>query len=94
MQSGNVKIAQFLIDNGAKATTRYHQDLTNLHMAAKNNDLRMLDLLVNSDIDFKYMLDVQSESGYTPAHIAAANNHFDTISFLREQGSNFRLKDK
>ena len=43
-------------------------------------------------MDFKYMLDVKSTQGFTPAHLAAMQNNFDFINYLRENGSNFRLK--
>ena len=60
-------------------------EVTPLHIAVQNNDVRMVQLLLKNGADIDLQM---SSEGLTPLHIAAASGHLGMTRFLVSQGAN------
>lgn len=60
--------------------------ITVFHMAASQNDIHTLDYCIG--LNKHLTIDVKNEDGWTPAHMAAFLNNFDSMNLLIENGAN------
>jgi ankyrin repeat protein len=86
----NLAFASLLIDAGADVN-EYNQDLhTALHMAAHNNDLKMVHLLLNAK---NITIDACDSQGRTPLMLACRLEGEKIIDALIEKNANIFKKD-
>ncbi|KAL1632792.1 hypothetical protein SLS56_003282 [Neofusicoccum ribis] len=85
---GNVDVAAYLLEHGADSS-EFLDGLGLLHVAAQNNFLEMVKLLLKYRID----LDIKSLGGWTPLACSARNGHQDVTVFLLAQGANLSIQD-
>ncbi|XP_023247332.1 ankyrin-2-like isoform X2 [Copidosoma floridanum] len=79
MQQGHDKVVSVLLENDSKGKVR----LPALHIAAKKDDCKAADLLLQND----HKPDVTSKSGFTPLHIAAHYGNEDIARLLIKRGA-------
>ncbi|XP_046744118.1 uncharacterized protein LOC124410039 isoform X2 [Diprion similis] len=79
MQQGHDKVVSVLLENDSKGKVR----LPALHIAAKKDDCKAADLLLQND----HKPDVTSKSGFTPLHIAAHYSNEEIAGLLIKRGA-------
>ncbi|XP_057336017.1 ankyrin-2-like [Microplitis mediator] len=79
MQQGHDKVVSVLLENDSKGKVR----LPALHIAAKKDDCKAADLLLQND----HKPDVTSKSGFTPLHIAAHYGNEEIGRLLIKRGA-------
>ncbi|XP_012285655.2 LOW QUALITY PROTEIN: ankyrin-2 [Orussus abietinus] len=79
MQQGHDKVVSVLLENDSKGKVR----LPALHIAAKKDDCKAADLLLQND----HKPDVTSKSGFTPLHIAAHYGNEEIARLLIKKGA-------
>ncbi|XP_044001755.1 ankyrin-2-like isoform X2 [Aphidius gifuensis] len=79
MQQGHDKVVSVLLENDSKGKVR----LPALHIAAKKDDCKAADLLLQND----HKPDVTSKSGFTPLHIAAHYGNEEIGRLLIKKGA-------
>ncbi|XP_066594347.1 ankyrin-2-like [Prorops nasuta] len=79
MQQGHDKVVSVLLENDLKGKVR----LPALHIAAKKDDCKAADLLLQND----HKPDVTSKSGFTPLHIAAHYGNEEIARLLIKRGA-------
>ncbi|XP_063974723.1 ankyrin-3-like isoform X2 [Diachasmimorpha longicaudata] len=79
MQQGHDKVVSVLLENDSKGKVR----LPALHIAAKKDDCKAADLLLQND----HKPDVTSKSGFTPLHIAAHYGNEEIGRLLVKRGA-------
>ncbi|XP_076175196.1 uncharacterized protein LOC143150636 isoform X2 [Ptiloglossa arizonensis] len=79
MQQGHDKVVSVLLENDSKGKVR----LPALHIAAKKDDCKAADLLLQND----HKPDVTSKSGFTPLHIAAHYGNEEVARLLIKRGA-------
>ncbi|XP_071630709.1 uncharacterized protein [Temnothorax longispinosus] len=79
MQQGHDKVVSVLLENDSKGKVR----LPALHIAAKKDDCKAADLLLQND----HKPDVTSKSGFTPLHIAAHYGNEEIARLLIKRGA-------
>lgn len=57
--------------------------MTALHMAASNNDIHLMDLILKIESE----PNVKNTEGWTPAHLASFLNNFDALNLLMDNGA-------
>ncbi|XP_016838885.2 ankyrin-2 isoform X2 [Nasonia vitripennis] len=84
MQQGHDKVVSVLLENDSKGKVR----LPALHIAAKKDDCKAADLLLQMDyFQNDHKPDVTSKSGFTPLHIAAHYGNEDIARLLIKRGA-------
>ncbi|XP_043471974.1 ankyrin-2-like isoform X2 [Leptopilina heterotoma] len=86
MQQGHDKVVSVLLENDSKGKVR----LPALHIAAKKDDCKAADLLLQND----HKPDVTSKSGFTPLHIAAhyGNEEIAKLLIKKRADVNYQAK--
>ncbi|XP_011332219.2 ankyrin-2 isoform X2 [Ooceraea biroi] len=79
MQQGHDKVVSVLLENDSKGKVK----LPALHIAAKKDDCKAADLLLQND----HKPDVTSKSGFTPLHIAAHFGNEEVARLLIKRGA-------
>lgn len=79
---GRASVAKLLLDNGADPSIQDIGGETPLHLAACNNRVNVVQLLVDSLLDNK---DLQNSYGNTALHVAAMKGHVQVVTLLLEQ---------
>ncbi|XP_070530667.1 ankyrin-2-like isoform X2 [Cardiocondyla obscurior] len=79
MQQGHDKVVSVLLENDSKGKVK----LPALHIAAKKDDCKAADLLLQND----HKPDVTSKSGFTPLHIAAHYGNEEITRLLIKRGA-------
>jgi ankyrin repeat protein len=82
---GNVDMVRTLVENGAQLLKPRKDGVTILHIAACENDVRMLDYVCKAKTTKS--IDLPMNDGCTPAHQASSRGSFDALNFLIEHGS-------
>ena len=82
---GKLDIVRDLVDNGAHLLKPRKDGVTVFHIAACDNNVRMLDYLVktNSAPGVDFLMNDRT----TPAHCASARGCFDSLNYLVEHGA-------
>ncbi|XP_025412126.1 ankyrin-3-like isoform X2 [Sipha flava] len=86
MQQGHDKVVAILLENDTKGKVR----LPALHIAAKKDDTKATNLLLQND----HNPDVTSKSGFTPLHIAAHYGNNNVASMLVQRGADVNFTAK
>lgn len=86
---GNIKIASYLLDNGASVEHYYDDGRTPLCFAAGNGKTEMVSFL----LDFGANISVTDDKGKTPLALATFFGHIKTIEKLIERGADLEDKD-
>ncbi|XP_033226076.1 ankyrin-2-like isoform X1 [Belonocnema kinseyi] len=86
MQQGHDKVVSVLLENDSKGKVR----LPALHIAAKKDDCKAADLLLQND----HKPDVTSKSGFTPLHIAAHYGNEEIARLLIKRGADVNYQAK
>ncbi|XP_051156914.1 ankyrin-2-like isoform X2 [Leptopilina boulardi] len=86
MQQGHDKVVSVLLENDSKGKVR----LPALHIAAKKDDCKAADLLLQND----HKPDVTSKSGFTPLHIAAHYGNEEIAKLLIKRGADVNYQAK
>ncbi|VVC36072.1 Hypothetical protein CINCED_3A025137 [Cinara cedri] len=86
MQQGHDKVVAILLENDTKGKVR----LPALHIAAKKDDTKATNLLLQND----HNPDVTSKSGFTPLHIAAHYGNNNVASMLVQKGADVNFTAK
>lgn len=81
----DLKMSKQLVEEGAKVLTPMDKGVTLFHMAAANNDVRLLDFAIGRDDHAS--LDLRTDDGWTPAQHAAITASFDALNLLLEHGA-------
>lgn len=77
--SGNIEIAQLLLDRGASIESACYRDkCTPLYIAAENHDAAMIELLLDYGADIQYRIDKEGDTHHecTPLLAAARSEHY------------------
>uniref|UniRef100_A0A8C4Z5R9 Euchromatic histone-lysine N-methyltransferase 2 n=1 Tax=Gadus morhua TaxID=8049 RepID=A0A8C4Z5R9_GADMO len=87
--SDHVEVARYLVQCGASV---YHEDgYTGLHHAAKQGNLQLVHLLLETgQVD----INAQDSGGWTPIIWAAEHKHMDVIRALLSRGADVTIQDK
>lgn len=86
---GNVKLTQYLIDNGANIAAKSGEGSTPLHCAARGGHSEVVKLLLHCDME----VDERDEKGRTALQDAIISRDQRTIQTLVHAGANLRVKD-
>eukprot|EP00102_Acyrthosiphon_pisum_P011321 XP_008180009.1 PREDICTED: uncharacterized protein LOC100167995 isoform X5 [Acyrthosiphon pisum] len=86
MQQGHEKVVTVLLENDTKGKVR----LPALHIAAKKDDCKAADLLLQND----HNPDVTSKSGFTPLHIASHYGNDGIAKLLLAKGADVNYSAK
>ncbi|CAL8070723.1 unnamed protein product [Calicophoron daubneyi] len=86
LQQGHDRIVALLLENDSRGKVC----LPALHIAAKKDDVKAANLLLNSDVN----VDHQSTSGFTPLHIAAHYGNVNMTDLLISRGANINFQAK
>ncbi|KER26822.1 hypothetical protein T265_06030 [Opisthorchis viverrini] len=86
LQQGHDRIVALLLENDSRGKVC----LPALHIAAKKDDVKAANLLLNSDVN----VDHQSASGFTPLHIAAHYGNVNMTELLIARGANINFQAK
>lgn len=87
---GDVKVAEELINQGAKINAENLLKVTPLQVAASCGHLELVKFLLHSGAS----IDHKSLSNYTALFWAVTNNHVEVVKFLKSQGANAELGDE
>jgi ankyrin repeat protein len=93
-RNGHIEMAQLLIENGAIVDARNRSKMTPFHWAARVGNLPMLEFLLSKGADINALgesrdpTDTSQVSHSTPIDLAAANNHFEIVDWLKANGAN------
>lgn len=74
-----------LVDSGASLARPMESGVSIYHLAAANNDVRLLDYAISQNHHLD--LEMKTSSGMTPAHHAAMMGNMDAINLLIENGA-------
>eukprot|EP00250_Pteridium_aquilinum_P017905 c23831_g4_i1 orf=1917-4238(-) len=85
---GNIKAAKLLLERGADKCARDSYGATPFHLAARNGDTTLLDMLQVGDIN-----DRAGAAGLTALHYAAWNGKNEAIKWLLAHGASTRVVD-
>lgn len=91
IDSGNLLLLSFLIENGAHVNHRPESgdiDLCPLIIAAQYNNKNLIELLIQKGADVNYKID-----GWTALHEACCINSEQAISILLQKGANLNAED-
>ena len=67
--------------------------MTPLHIAAGSNDVHLVDFILSQVEDPSSAANVRNEEGWTPCHLAAFLNNFDSLNLLVEAGGDLTKKN-
>mmetsp|Transcript_7702 Transcript_7702/g.10631 ORF Transcript_7702/g.10631 Transcript_7702/m.10631 type:complete len:331 (-) Transcript_7702:2-994(-) len=82
LENGNEEVALYLISQGSYMTRPNSKTFRPIHLAAARRCNKVIPKILQKD-----KVDVQTESGDTPLHLAASNNHYSTYCVLLERGA-------
>lgn len=82
------RVNAMLRDNPKLVEERYARGDTALHHAARNGDLEIVKLLINSGADVNAMAD----QGHFPLYCAAGHGHVETTQYLVENGADLQAR--
>ena len=68
--------------------------LAPVHFAASNNDVHLLDYIITSVENPKFVSNLTNNEGWSPAHFAGFLNNFDALNLLIENGAELTAKNK
>ncbi len=90
VERGNFEMVQVFLKANANVRETNYLGNTMLHVAADNNDTRLIKVFVRNNL-----LSVDELNGHkqTPLHVAAARGHVNTIMALLDCGSDVNAKD-
>ena len=86
---GNIEIATFLLNSGAKVNQMTVTKSTPLRSACYNNRLEMVKFLIEN----KAQVDFPKNDGSTSLMVAAYHGHTDIVKLLLERDANVNLQD-
>lgn len=86
----HIKLARFLVATGANIQARNNSDFNVLHLAASQDNVKVLDYVLN---ELKLDCDCRNLNGWTPAHCAARNGCKKVFEHLRRLGADIYQKD-
>jgi ankyrin repeat protein len=89
--NGQQRLVEVLLKRGSDPTMRDDQDRTVLHLAASNNQLKMVAALIGAGADVNAQ---EGSLGSTPLHLAAERGHLAVCDCLIYNGASLKLKDK
>lgn len=78
-----------MLESEAKVNAFSNQNRTPLHLAAQNNHVELLELLLESSAD----LEQKDDLGCTPLHIACKKGSYDCMELLLHRGANIYAQD-
>ncbi len=81
-ESGNDVCVRSLLVNGADIRTTKHDDITPLHVAARQGFIEVAETILKSGLDIIDILDAYQQ---TPLHYAAKFNQGDMVEFLLQK---------
>ena len=90
VDSGNDVIVTLLLQHGADPNARGFDDAP-AHVAARNGDVKILELLYKSGADLSIL---SAHSHSTPLHRAAAKGQTDTVKYLLDKGASLECRNK
>lgn len=83
-------IVRRLLRHGADVRRVGKEGWTALHWAARNGDLRLMEVLVGSGADIM----AANDKGSTPLHLAAWQGHVQAVIWLIRAGANLQVRDR
>jgi ankyrin repeat protein len=89
--NGHTRIAEFLLEHGARVDARNPEGRTALMFAATGSFPETAELLLNQGADPDATGQVE---GWSPIMFAAAEGRSEVVQVLLEEGANPSLKDK
>ena len=89
-ESGHVKIAKVLIQNGAKVNTVDKNNTTALHRAASKGHVDVAKVLIQNGVD----VNAVNKNKWTPLHCAAWRGYVDFAKVLIQNGADVNAVDK
>ncbi|MDR1235455.1 MAG: ankyrin repeat domain-containing protein [Holosporaceae bacterium] len=87
--SGDERMAQVLIDNGAEVNRKNDEGYSSLHIAVMREHTNVVVIL----LDNKANIDEQGNAGNSPLHIAAMHGRRNVVEILLDRGANIDLQD-
>uniref|UniRef100_A0A6P7H0Z0 Uncharacterized protein LOC114343091 n=1 Tax=Diabrotica virgifera virgifera TaxID=50390 RepID=A0A6P7H0Z0_DIAVI len=88
-----VETLRYLKSVGSDLNQCNNQGRSLVHMAAAGDAVDVLDFLKNES-NFSLNLDLSDNDGFTPSHMAAANNSLKAIKYHKKQGANLSISNK
>ncbi|XP_035714744.1 ankyrin-3 isoform X3 [Folsomia candida] len=85
---GNTDMVALLIQHGGDANAGAKNQLRPLHLAAQNDHVRSASVLVSSG---NAEIDPQTQSGYSPLHVASHFGQAGMVRYLLQNGANVHL---
>jgi len=84
VKSGNAKIVNFLLENGAEIADKNNVNANVFHLAAEVNNLEILEMIYSqcNAVDVERLLEAKDSNSLTPFHYAARKNQKEILSFL------------
>lgn len=90
-KSDLLKVSRFLIENGANIKVKDNRGLTIIHQASALGNRPLVEILLDKGMS----VNILSQDGRTPLHLAAASIlNFDMVKFLIEKKADITIKDK
>lgn len=84
VETGNLEMAEYLLDNHANINQANTERVTPLHIASRAGNLEMVQFLLEKGA----AVDATDNNGVTPLHEVAATGHFDIMQQLVIKGAN------
>ena len=84
---GQFEVAEKLIELGCDAHALSSEGLKGLHLAAREGHSRIVDLLINADVDLEATSNIEGQEGWTALHMAVSKPHLLVTQMLIDAGS-------
>ena len=88
---GHAAMIEFLLSKGADIYLKNKKDVTILHLAATQGDVQIGKMLMEFDAHLD--VNVQTNLGNTPAHVAAGRNKREFLEFLLAAGARVDIQN-
>jgi ankyrin repeat protein len=79
VESGDIKICELLVENGANPNLKDNIGLTSLHSAVYHKKTKICKILVENGAD----VDAKDKNGETPLEMAKRHKHTDIVKILK-----------
>ena len=91
IKNNNYDMVQLLLDHQARPSIASQMGVSLLFLAVQTNNPELFGLILEQGVD--NLIDLTSDDGFTPLHIAVQNSNSEIVQMLISVGANLRVRD-